>query len=69
MGTKQFLAVGQEKVEGHLIKGGFHFRQEEKKMFTMAPSIVSFLFILGDWVSVFLLISCPFSHFLSLPCG
>lgn len=37
---------GRWGVEGHLIKG-LHFRPEEKKIFTTAPSIVSFLFILG----------------------
>lgn len=33
-------------VEGHQIKG-LRFRQEEKKMFTTTPSVVSLLFILG----------------------
>ena len=37
---------GRWGVEGHLIKG-LHFRPEGKKIFTTAPSIVSFLFILG----------------------
>lgn len=38
-----FLAPGQEEVASRLIKG-FHFRQEEKKMFTTAPLIVSLYF-------------------------
>lgn len=36
---------------------------------SVTPPVVSFLFILGDWVSVSLLMSCPFSHFLSLLCS
>lgn len=34
-------------------------------MFAAAPRNCIISFYLGDWLSVFLLISCPFSHFLS----
>lgn len=36
-----------------------------KRMFAAAPRNCIISFYLGDWLSVFLLISCPFSHFLS----